>query len=136
MLQSTFTLRRAFWMVCAGILLLPRFAAANPALTIDLDGDGRRDQVVLEGREPSIVTVWLSASGSTQAIRTRVPILQIIAVDLDGDRRPELVARGSDSQLHVWTRKRNGFHAYRQRRSLSATGPQRDFRSIDDTDAE
>ena len=126
------TLRQAFWMVCACVLLLPRLAAAGPSLAIDLDGDGRFDQVMLDGRQPLIVHVWLSASGRTQVIRSRVPILQIVAADLDGDHRLELIARDSDSQLHVWKQKRKGFYSYRRRAVAPPTLEPRNCRSIED----
>jgi hypothetical protein len=136
MSHPALTLRRAFWMVCACVLLLAPVAAAEPSLTIDLDGDGRRDQIMLDGREPSVLHVWLSASGKTQTIRTRVPLLQIVAVDLDGDHRPELIARDSDSQIHVWTRKRKGFHSFRPRHAVSPALARRDIRNIEDRDGE
>jgi hypothetical protein len=136
MRHLTLTLRQAFWMVCACVFLLPHVAAAEPSLTIDLDGDGRRDQVMLDGREPSFLHVWLSASGKTQTIRSRVPLLQFVVADLDGDHRPELIARDSDSQLHVWTRKRKGFHSFRPRHPISPPLVRRDLRNIEDQDGE
>jgi VCBS repeat protein len=131
------TRRRVFWMVCACALLLPGFAAAKPSLAIgfDLDGDGRGDQVVLDRDRPLVLQVWLSNSGTTQVIRSRVPILQVAAADLDGDHRPELIASDGDSQLQVWTRKRKGFHSYRARHAVPSAS-QREVRRIDDTNAE
>jgi hypothetical protein len=120
--------------VCA--LLLPRVATAQPSLAIDLDGDGRRDHVTLDDREPSVLRVWLSASSTTQLIRSRVPLLQVVAADLNGDHHPELIARGSDSQLHVWMRKRSGFHSYRRREAALPTLEHGNRRSLEDSDGE
>lgn len=136
MRHPALTLRQAFWILCACVLLLPHVAAADPSLAIDFDGDGRRDQVMLDGREPSVLHVWLSASGTTQLIRTRVPLLQVVAADLDGDHRPELIARDTDSQIHVWTRKRTGFHSYRPRHAAPSAPGQQGFGNIEDTDLE
>ena len=130
------TLRHAFWMVCACVLLLPHVAAAEPSLPIDFDGDGRRDQVMLDQREPSVLHVSLSASDTTQLIRARVPLLQIVAADLDGDHRPELIARGSESQIHVWTRKGTRFHSYRPRDVVLDTLGQRNRGGVEDKDRE
>ena len=131
-------MRRVFWMVCACALLLPRLTAAAPSLAIgfDLDGDGRGDQVVLDRDKPLVLHVWLSKSGTTQVIRSSVPILQIAAADLDGDRRPELIARDSDSQLHVWKRKRTGFQSYHRRQAAVSPLDQRGCRSIESKEAE
>ena len=123
-------------MVCACVLLLPRFAAAEPSLAIDLDGDGRRDRFMVDRREPSVLHVWLSAHGTTQVIRTRVPLQQVVATDLDGDHRPELIGRDSESQIHVWTRKRERFHPYRRHDAVPGTFEQPNRRCIDDTDRE
>jgi hypothetical protein len=134
--RPTFARRQVFWMVCACVLLLPHVAAAQPSLAIDLDGDGRHDQVMLDRGDPSFLRVWLSASSTTQVIRSRVPLLQVVAADLDGDHRPELIARDGDSQLHVWKRKRKGFHSYRPRDAAPRTLEQRNRRTIEDPDTE
>lgn len=132
MRHPVLTLWRAFWMVCACVLLLPNFGAAAPSLAIDFDGDGQRDQFRLDRREPSVLHLWLSASDTTHVIRTRVPLLQVVATDLDGDHRPELIARDSESQIHVWTRTR--FHPYRPHDVAPGTFKQPNHRSIDDED--
>src|SRR5438128_1273822 len=81
-------LARTVWVVSVVLSPLSRFAGAvEPALTIDLDGDGLRDHVVLDRREPAGLRVWLSASDTTEVIRTRVPLLQVVAADLDGDHQ-------------------------------------------------
>jgi hypothetical protein len=137
MRHPTLALRQVLWMVCACVLLLPRFASAAPSAPIDLDGDGRRDRFMVDRREPSVLQVWLSASDTTQVIRTRVPLLQVVATDLDGDHLPELIARDSESQIHVWTRKTNRFRSYRPHDVVPGTLRQQPSRrSIDDNDRE
>jgi hypothetical protein len=113
------------------VLLLPRITAAKPFRQVDFDGDGRRDRFKVDRLEPSVLRIWLSASDTTHTIRTRVPLLQVVATDLDGDHRPELIARDRDSQLHVWTRKRNRFKLYRPQHVRVVTVRQPDDRTYD-----
>jgi hypothetical protein len=136
MRPTALTLRQALWMVCACVFLLPHFAAAEPSLAIDFDDDGRHDQFMLDRREPSVLHIWLSASNTSQVLRARVPLLQVVATDLDGDQRPELIARDSESQIHVWTRKRKWFHSYRPRDVIPHALEQWNRRSIEDKDNE
>lgn len=105
--------RRAAWLVVACVLALARLASAEAA-PVDLDGDGQHDRWTVERSDPSAVHVWLSQTQSTHVIRTHVPVVQVVAVDLDGDRRPELVARDSRFEIHVWKwrRKRTTFRAF------------------------
>jgi hypothetical protein len=135
MRHPALTLRQALW-VFACVLLLPHFAVAEPSLAIDFDDDGRRDQFILDHREPSVLHVWLSASNTTQVIRTRVPLLQVVATDLDGDQRPELIARDSESRIHVWTRKHKWFHSYRPHSVVPLVLDQWNHRRIEDKDRE
>src|SRR4029079_11223570 len=115
MRELPLSLRQTLWIACACVLLLPRFAAAEPASAVDFDGDGRHDHVTLDLREPSVVHIWLSLSQTTQTIRAHAPLQQIVAVDLDGDHRPELIARDRDARIHVWTRKHERFRRLRPR---------------------
>ena len=94
---------RLFWLLCACCVAFPLTAAANGLLAVDLDGDGRSDYVVSDYREPHVLHVWLSATDTTQIIRTRARAQQIAAVDLDGDHKPELVWRNG-VKLHVLKR--------------------------------
>ena len=136
--QPALKLRQAFWVVFACILLLPTIAAAaERPLAVDLDGDGRHDHFAVDRHhEPSVLRVWLSASNTTHLIRTRVALVQVIAVDLDGDHRPELVARDSEARIRVWTRKGERYHSYRPRDVASRTLQQPNHRTIRDNDSE
>lgn len=113
-------IRRILLFVCAvALLLVPRIGSAEAVVQTDFDGDGQRDQVKLDRGQPKILQVWLSGTGTTDVIRTRRPVLRVIAADLDGDHRPELIARDTSASLHVWKRDaRKGFKSYRPRRSL------------------
>ncbi len=92
---------------------------------------------MLDLREPSVLHIWLSASDTTQVIRTRARLLQVVATDLDGDHRPELIARDSESRIHVWTRKRKRFHRYRPTDIAPPyTLQERHSRSVEDKDPE
>jgi len=123
---------RAFWIVCAFFLLLPRAAAAaESSLEIDFDGDGRRDLVALSRQEPTVVHVWLSASNTRQTIHTGAPLLRIAAADLDGDRRPELIAADSALQIHVWAHAPRGLRSYRPRDGVPPALMRPDRRSVD-----
>lgn len=140
MRHPRFTCGRAFWMVCVCLLLLPRVAAAaaadDPGLPIDFDRDGQRDNVVRDPQRPSVLQVWLSASGKTHIIHTRVPLLQVIVRDFDGDHRPELIASDSKLQIHVWTRKAKGFRPYRPRHVVPDRLEQPHRPGVDDSDRE
>jgi hypothetical protein len=134
MRHPALTLRHAFWIACACVLLLPQFAAAEPSPVIDFDGDGRRDQFTLERGEPSVIRVWLSKSDTTQMIRTSVRLLRVAATDLDGDHRPELIALDRQSQIHAWTHEHKAFHPYRPRDVVPRARDQRNRRSVEDKD--
>lgn len=129
--------RQGIWIVWACVLLWPHVAAAQSFLAIDVDGDGLRDHFRLESGGSSVLHVWLSATDTTQVIHTRVPLLQVVATDLDGDHRPELIARDSESKIHVWTRTRKKFHRYR---STDIAPPhtlkERNQRRVEDKDTE
>jgi hypothetical protein len=126
------TLRRAVWIGCACVLLLSGVAAADASPAIDFDGDGRRDRFMLDRREPTVVIVWLSASDTTQVIRSRLPLARVVASDLDGDRRAELIARDSASHIVVWTRKRKQFRPFRPAGVDPVAFTHRHRRSLDD----
>jgi hypothetical protein len=98
------------------LLLAPRAEAGHRRIFADFDADGRRDRVTLDAREPWIVRIWLSATRSTHVIRSVQPLRDITAVDLNGDRRPELIASGRSYGLQVWTRTAGGFIAYPRHR--------------------
>jgi hypothetical protein len=108
--------------VCA-VLCAANAYAASPTVVADLDGDGHGDHVSFDANEPSVVRIWLSATGSVHIIRSAQPLRAITAVDLNGDHRSELIATTQSSGLHVWTKaRRDGFRAYRRKHP-----PRRDF---------
>ena len=90
--------------------------AAETSIAADFDGDGLDDRVTVDSGEPSVLHIWLSTTGTTSTIRCAAPVLRIIARDLDGDHRAELIGRDSAAGLHIWTNKRKGFHAFRPHR--------------------
>jgi hypothetical protein len=97
------------------LLLAPRAEAGHRRLFADFDADGHRDRVTLDAREPWIVRIWLSATRSTHIIRSAHPLREITALDLNGDRRPELIASSPTRGLQVWTKAPSGFVAYPHR---------------------
>jgi hypothetical protein len=100
--------------LCA-LLLAPRAEAGHRRLFADLDADGRRDHVTVDTHEPWIVRIWLSATRSTHIIRSPQPLRGITVVDLNGDRRPELIFSNRSHGLQVWTSAPGGFVAYPHR---------------------
>lgn len=122
-------------LVVAGCLLLPIKAAAGPVLSSDFDGDGRRDHVASDPADPHKLRIWLSASNSTQIIRIRGNAQQILAVDLDGDHRPELIWRDSSPRIHVWAHSRGKFSPLHAHRGPPARqGPRPSTTTGDDSD--
>jgi hypothetical protein len=97
------------------LLLAPRAEAGHRRLFADFDADGRRDHVTVDAHEPWIVRIWLSATRSTHIIRSPQPLRGITAVDLNGDRRPELIFTNQSHGLQVWTKAPGGFVAYPHR---------------------
>src|SRR5215470_17631147 len=107
---------RTLTLVCFCLLLLaPRAEAGHRRLFTDLDNDGRRDRVTVDKDEPWVVRIWLSATHSTHIIRSAQPLRGVTAVDLNGDRRPELIFSTRSHGLQVWTKAPGGFVAYLHR---------------------
>jgi hypothetical protein len=122
-------LRRVLWLACSSVLLSAPLAHANPASTAaDFDGDGRGDRVTFRSEEPLVVHVWLSATSTTHVIHSSQPLLGVVATDLDGDRRAELVASNQSSGLQIWTKKPKGFRAFRAKQLPSKPGLSRSGR--------
>lgn len=90
-----------------------RAATAVPPVSVDLDGDGRRDVATLDHQDPSRLQVWLSTTDTTSVLHARVPIVRIAVTDLDGDHTPELIAASAAPGLQVWTHKRSRFRHFR-----------------------
>jgi hypothetical protein len=122
---------RTLLLVCLCVsLLAPRAEAGRRRVFADFDADGRRDRVTLDAHEPWIVRIWLSATHSTHIIRSAQPLRDITAVDLNGDRRPELIASNRARGLQVWAKAPGGFVAYPHRarpptRQVSGSGRHR-----------
>ena|SRR5581483_8936884 len=122
MRQLVSTLHRAFWLAWIVLSASATLAAAAPQslADADLDGDGRVDLVTVESGPPFVLHIWLSSTATTQTVRSRTAVAQVVATDIDGDHRPEIVARGEGFRLHVWRRSWRGFHAVHPRRSSPA----------------
>src|SRR5262245_21714938 len=106
---------RTLPLVGLWILLLAPRAEAGHGLFADLDADGRRDHVTVDAHKPWIVRIWLSATRSTHIIRSSQPLRSVTVVDLNGDRRPELIFSNRSHGLQVWTKDPGGFVAYPHR---------------------
>lgn len=116
-------LARVLWCVCAcALLFAPRATAGERAFAGDFDGDGRGDHVTFNGADPTVLRVWLSATGTTDVIRSSEPLLYVAAADLDGDHRAELIATQRSRGFQVWTKKARGFHAFRPIRAVAPLG--------------
>jgi hypothetical protein len=99
--------------MCACVLLAPHTAqAAERSVRADFDGDGQRDHASLDRLEPSVVRIWLSTTRSAAIVRSPTPIAGIAALDLDGDRRAELIAGGASTGLQIWTARRHGLSPF------------------------
>ena len=104
-------------LVC--VLLWPRTGFADQQVRADFDGDGQLDRAQMQS---SGVVVWLSKARVFSALRGSGHTVQLAAVDIDRDGRPELVAMDAATGLHVWKAHKSGkLHPYRQR--PASTGP-------------
>ena len=105
------TIARFTLLVC--VLLLPRTAFADQQIRADFDGDGQLDRAQMQ---PSGVVVWLSKARVFSSLRGSGHPVQLAAVDIDRDGRPELVALDAATGLHVWKAHKSGkLHPYRRR---------------------
>jgi hypothetical protein len=104
----------ALALTCAAAFFCAASAHASERVIADFDGDGVRDQVVVSRHDPTIMRVWLSSTRRVDIIRSREPILQIAAANLDDDARAELIAR-VPATLRVWAGRNGHFHTYRPR---------------------
>lgn len=128
--------RRLLLAIVAALCLGTTEASAAdsvPSLA-DVDGDGLRDRITLDRRDPSLVRVRLSTTGRTSVIRSARPLSSLLARDIDGDRRAELIAADVQGALHVWTRKprTRGFRAIHARSSASGYVGRPSRRALDD----
>jgi len=111
------TLRRGMHLafLCA-FLFATRAHAGGRAVIADFDGDGRSDRVTLDAVDARVVRIWFSATRTTEIIRSPQPLRDIAAVDLNGDRHPELVASNRSRGLQVWMKAHAGFRHFRRKR--------------------
>ena len=124
---------RTIMLVCACMLLSSALArAAESVLMVDLDGDGIHDRVLVDSREPALIRVWLSSTGNISTIRNKAPLINVVATDLDGDHRAELIARDSAAGLHVWTRGRKGFRRVHPHSTDASSLSKKKRRVVDD----
>ena len=109
-------IRRALTLASACVLLfVAQSHGGTRLLSADFDGDGRGDRVSFDARDPLIVRVWLSTTRSTHILRSTEPVRAVTALDLNGDRRPELIASSHAPGLQVWTKTGGGFRAFRRK---------------------
>jgi hypothetical protein len=113
MLSRAFLSKSARFALLVCVLLWPRTALADQQIRADFDGDGQLDRAQMQ---PSGVVVWLSKAREFSALRGSGHPIQLAAVDLDRDGRPELVALDAATGLHVWKAHKSGkLHPYRRR---------------------
>lgn len=118
--------RRLGWFVLVlGLMLWPRASYADQRVYADFDGDGYRDHATFDPAHASLMRVWLSSNQHAGMLRSRLPLVRLAAVDLDGDGRPELVATDRHAGLHVWRAGGGRFAPYHRRR---ATKPRAAYR--------
>jgi hypothetical protein len=112
--------RRFGWFVLVlGLMLWPRTSYADQQVYADFDGDGHRDHATFDPAHASLMRVWLSSNQHAGVLHSRMPLMRLAAVDLDGDGRPELVATDRRAGLHVWKAGGGRFAPYRHRRATT-----------------
>lgn len=101
------TRRFSLLLTAWALVLLAHPGWAGTLRTVaDVDGDGVRDRVTLDRRDPSVVRVRLSSTGTVSVLRSARPISSLVAHDLDGDHKAELIAADTRGAVHVWTHAR------------------------------
>jgi hypothetical protein len=110
------TLRRGMHLAFLCAFLFATRAHAAGRVIADFDGDGRGDHVTLDAVDARVVRIWFSSTRTTEIIRSPQPLRDITAVDLNGDRHPELVASNRSHGLQVWVRAHAGFRRYAHKR--------------------
>jgi hypothetical protein len=93
--------------LAASILAVPGVAAAETVFA-DVDRDGIRDVLSVLGTSRSTLQVWISSTQQFRKLHTTRPIYRVVAVDVDGDGRPEIVASDTSAKLHIWRQGKNG----------------------------
>jgi hypothetical protein len=107
----------ARFALLVSVLLWPRTGFADQQVRADFDGDGQLDRAQMQ---PSGVVVWLSKARVFSALRGSHHPVQLAAVDIDRDGRPELVTLDAATGLHVWKAHKSGkLRPYRRRSSSS-----------------
>ena len=95
-------------------VIVDDFDNAFEAVAVDLNGDGRLEVAATSWAMPNGRLVWCENRGdpkgtwTTHDLKTNWPRAnQIIAADLDGDGKPDLVAgtEGSRSEVRWWRNK-------------------------------
>lgn len=108
--------RRIGWLVLVlGLMLWPRASFADQQVYADFDGDGRRDHATFDPAHASVLRVWLSSNQRAGVLHSRLHLLRLAAVDLDGDGHPELIATDRRAGLHIWKAGSGRFRPYRHR---------------------
>lgn len=125
--------RRFGWFVLLlGLLLWPRAGYANQQIYADFDGDGYRDRASFDPADASSLRIWLSGSQQWRTLHSRQPLVQLTALDLNGDGRSELVA-ADHSGLRIWTAGRGDFRSlHERRRTRPHAGRQGPGRTLDE----
>jgi hypothetical protein len=124
--------RRVVWLTWA-LFFVARVAAATPRVVADFDGDGQHDSAVVDaGRSSPILRIWLSATRAVVLLRSATPILSVVAADLNGDGRDELVAVDGSTRLRVWTVHRTQFERVRPHPAPREGLLQKGYPSVDD----
>jgi hypothetical protein len=133
MRQLASTLHRALWFACVCVCLGGSVARASDSyIQADLDGDGLNDLITFDGGQAFVLHVWLSSTAATQTIRSRLPVVRVVATDVDGDHRPEIITRDSAAGLQIWRRGRRGFRSYRPRRIVTGAIGRSNRRQLED----
>ena len=91
----------------AALLAAALFLTAKPAhaaIAADFNGDGVLDSVVLPRPPATNIVIQLSGS-APQILKLSVPIISIVAADIDHDGNLDLSALTERRGLHVWLNK-------------------------------
>jgi hypothetical protein len=113
-MRSMCTLLRLLWLVAvtSGSAAPAKPPASAPVIAADLDGDGRRERIVLDVRRNPTLSIRRGARRLWQGVPSRWRPWKLAVADVDGDGKREVVV-GVHKATRFFPRPHNCLFVYR-----------------------